>query len=339
MSTIHFNDYTLITHYINGQLNDSELAAFEVRLASDSEFKETVEFVEIEMFVDGDLQGGDFTKVKNQMIIDSGYMDKVVSSIEINEAIKQLNKNDKFKEKINKIKKEYSEGEISEDEDNPGINENIAFVKNNIEQLNNDKKTIYLTEGERFFGNVMEDIHDNYVKGNNIKTIFLKKKSYSIAASISVLLLIGSLLLMLLKTSEISPDEVYLSYYQQYEVGNYRASNSASVLSSAIQTYKDGNYDEAYELFQDFNEKNNEVKLLEGITQIETSRYEEAIKSFSSILKTEDITLFEHAKWYLGLCYLKIGDVQKAIAQFEELAEIDGSIYNDRVNEIIERLD
>ena len=58
-----------------------------------------------------------------------------------------------------------------------------------------------------------------------------------------------------------------------------------------------------------------------GVVQYQLKQYKEAIKQFRKALSRE--SGLAAARYYLGECYLKLGDKEKAIEEYEAALELD----------------
>ena len=56
-----------------------------------------------------------------------------------------------------------------------------------------------------------------------------------------------------------------------------------------------------------------------------------------TIIEDNDNLFVDQAEWYLGLCYLKLNDTEKAIIQFSKISQ-SNSTYKIRSEEIIKNI-
>ena len=94
-------------------------------------------------------------------------------------------------------------------------------------------------------------------------------------------------------------------------------------------------------LFKKILDKDNSniaVWFYYGISNIETKNYENSIKAFNTIIKQNDNLYIEHAEWYLGLCYLKNNQKEKAIDQFMLVASNPDNFHRQEAKNILEKL-
>jgi tetratricopeptide (TPR) repeat protein len=112
-----------------------------------------------------------------------------------------------------------------------------------------------------------------------------------------------------------------------------------SFRSEAFQAYEQGNYQKALDGFNSILKDGNDpgVLLLTGNCNLILGNISEAKNNFRVLIKDYK----EHdtqAKWYLSLCYLKEGDVDRAKMMLEELSGTEIS-YANKAKELLKRVD
>jgi tetratricopeptide (TPR) repeat protein len=145
-------------------------------------------------------------------------------------------------------------------------------------------------------------------------------------ASLALLLMVGSGL-FIYSHRAIPADRLFDMYYEPYDgLVNVRSSSSqmTDILVMAMQKYEDREFESALLLFETVlatDSENITSRFYSGISYLETERYRVAQKSFAGVIEHDDNLFIEHAKWYLGLCYLKTGDREKAKDLFTLIAD------------------
>ena len=94
-------------------------------------------------------------------------------------------------------------------------------------------------------------------------------------------------------------------------------------------------------LFKKILDKDNSniaVWFYYGISNIETKNFNNSINAFKTIILQNDNLYIEHAEWYLGLCYLKNNQKEKAITQFEVVASNPDNFHRQEAKNILEKL-
>jgi hypothetical protein len=172
-------------------------------------------------------------------------------------------------------------------------------------------------------------------KGINRK-LFIRYISLSAAAVIAALILISTLL-------PSSSDKLFNSNYIPFDAISpvtRNASNSIEeTYTSAINSYKSGDYKSAFAGFSEANLKNptsGSPLFYMGLSNLELGNLSQAISELSTTAAGSGEYVKE-AQWYLGLAYLKSGEKLKASECFEILAQSPG-FYRERSEKILRRL-
>jgi TolA-binding protein len=109
--------------------------------------------------------------------------------------------------------------------------------------------------------------------------------------------------------------------------------------SSAITSYKNGNYKGAVAGFENVleNDPSSEsARFLLGMSQLALQNYSQTIDLLTGVANGHG-EYGKEAEWYLGLSYLKTGNKAKAIDCFEYLVKSNG-FYRERAENILYRL-
>jgi tetratricopeptide (TPR) repeat protein len=182
----------------------------------------------------------------------------------------------------------------------------------------------------------LDNTLDGHRKGYS-RRLFVRYISLSAAALIGVFLLIRTLL------PSSDPGNLFKTYYEPFEavspVTRSINNNGADIYSSAINSYKTGDYQGAVAGFDIVISKeplSGEARFLLGLSHLALSNYNSAISELSKVANASG-EYGKEARWYLGLSYLKSGDSQKAREYFESLAGSDG-YYRERSEKILRRL-
>ena len=181
--------------------------------------------------------------------------------------------------------------------------------------------------------NRMNDVSE---KGSG-RSLFVRYATLSAAALIGIFILIRTLL------PSSDPDKLFNSYYKPFNaispVTRSLNSNETDNYSSAIESYKTGQYESAATGFTSVLEKDASVaspQFFLGLSQLALGNYDRAINLLSGVVNVS-VEYGKEARWYLGLAYLKTANKQKAAECFEYLARSDG-FYRDRSEKILRRL-
>jgi tetratricopeptide (TPR) repeat protein len=182
----------------------------------------------------------------------------------------------------------------------------------------------------------VQSLNDSSEKGTG-RSLFAKYASLSAAALIGVFILIRTLL------PSSNPEKIFNSYYKPFDavspVTRSLNNNEKDNFSSAIESYKTGNYQKAEVMFA--NALKNDPSAVSpgfylGLSQLALKNYDKAINLLTKV--TNDAGEYgKEARWYMGLAYLKTANKEKASECFEYLARSDG-FYRDRSEKILRRL-
>ena len=161
------------------------------------------------------------------------------------------------------------------------------------------------------------------------------------AASVVVLLVVFT---SMMRNKAYSDEQLYASYYQPYKSGkniSRSAVTSSNALNSALREIDRDNYPGALKLLESAAVTENpgySVNFFSGIAFQELGEYHKAISSFSAVVKEGDNLLVEQSEWYIGLCYLRIEERQKAIAQFRTISAGKG-FYREQSSKLLRQLE
>lgn len=163
---------------------------------------------------------------------------------------------------------------------------------------------------------------------------------YAIASSIALMIGLGSLL----SQSGYSDNQLYTRYYTPYKSATdvSRSAITAGVgLGRVVQEMNKGNYAGALRMLDGVaaSERNKPgVRFYSGIAYQELGQYRKAIESFSIVVNQGDNLMVEQSEWYIGLCYLKTEEREKAIGQFRQIAARKG-YYSKQSDKLLRQLE
>ncbi|MGB5943040.1 MAG: hypothetical protein WBG71_09175 [Leeuwenhoekiella sp.] len=137
-------------------------------------------------------------------------------------------------------------------------------------------------------------------------------------------------------------DALYAENFTPYENVVHpiqRGDAAASLETEAFTAYEFNKYEKAAQLFEELQKQSTEnyLNFYRGISLMQLNRHQEATKELKYYLSTGG-TLDVRAKWYLGLCYLKLDKPE--IAQDFFLAVIKAGGFKERsTNNILKQID
>ncbi|MBI9038216.1 MAG: tetratricopeptide repeat protein [Bacteroidales bacterium] len=238
----------------------------------------------------------------------------------------------------------YFEGEMSENEliefekkmkSNKKLKAEVEFQKELQDSLN-DKQIFDLK-------NNLEKIHNEAKNAQNSETnqepvvreLFIKK--IQLAAAVIIIMIIASSVFYFMNNRTMSNETLYGIYYEPAKTMLVvRSGNNDEVnLMQALQKYNHNDYDGAIEVFEKDNSKM--AKFFLALSYMETNRVLDAVNLLKAIIEENDNLFVDQAEWYLGLCYLKLNETEKAIIQFSKISQ-SNSIYKIKSEEILKNI-
>ncbi len=182
-------------------------------------------------------------------------------------------------------------------------------------------------------------IHAGHVVKAEVPVVRLQTRRWWYAAASLVALLAVSATLYLQTPRTISNDALFTEYYNSDNIVDQTRSDQNIV--EAVIKFQQKDYAAASVLFKSILDKDNSniaVWFYYGISNIETKNYDNSIKAFTTIINQDDNLYIEHAEWYLGLCYLKNNQKDKAITQFALVASNPDNFHRQEAKNILEKL-
>jgi len=164
------------------------------------------------------------------------------------------------------------------------------------------------------------------------------RKWWYAAASLVALFAVAATLFMQTNRA-VSTDSLFTEYYNSENIVDQTRGDQNIV--EAVIKFQQKDFATASVLFKsilDADNTNIAVWFYYGISNIETKNYDNSIKAFNTIIKQNDNLYIEHAEWYLGLCYLKNNQKDKAIDQFVVVASNPDNFHRQEAKNILEKL-
>lgn len=138
------------------------------------------------------------------------------------------------------------------------------------------------------------------------------------------------------------PQQLYAAYFQPHPnifEPVLRGTSDGSMRSQAFQAYEQGDYQRAASLFNQIIKTNNEpgMLMLLGNANLMVGNTADAQENFLALINQFD-DLDVAGKWYLGLCFIRTGDVQSAVDQLKEIQNAD-SPYAVKARKLLSELE
>jgi len=127
---------------------------------------------------------------------------------------------------------------------------------------------------------------------------------------------------------------IYKEIYQPYNLNTDRGIGDISA-HNMVQDFKELKFDKVIEAFEELEKSNQREKFLAGYSYLETGNFGKAIIQFNEILadnKEQGQRLYnDEAEYYLGLSYLKLHDISKAIDILEKIQSNPDHTFHEKV--------
>jgi tetratricopeptide (TPR) repeat protein len=164
------------------------------------------------------------------------------------------------------------------------------------------------------------------------KFVSFRNMNRGAAAAVASILLLLAVAAWLLLSHGIprSNDQLFARYYEPYKsLASVRSGDQVvdNLLTNALQNYEKGDFIAALSLFEQVlvaDSKDATSRFYQGISFLETQKYQNAGNSFHSVINHRDNLFIEQAQWYLGLCYLRTDESEKARDQFNRIVDSKG---------------
>lgn len=315
-------------------------------------------FDEIEDFVSGELDDEIENMIRQEALINSALSNEITLHSEINSAIEEsdvMKLRDGLKEMMNN---EYSHSRTVQEIDSYLNDELDDFSLSHFEEellCNsglaselNFHKEVDMAAAEADIMSLrasLKNIADEE-KQRNIDTLGVtspKRKNlfwYAVASSIVLMLAFS----FLLKQKTYTNQQLYTTYYQPYKSGanvSRSALNSANEMNTALREIDKGDYSKALKMLGSIPiiEKDRfSIDFYSGLSYQGLGEYNNAIKSFGKVIQHGDNLLVEQSEWYIGLCYLRIEEREKAVKQFKYIVSRNG-FYREKSSKLLKQIE
>jgi tetratricopeptide (TPR) repeat protein len=162
---------------------------------------------------------------------------------------------------------------------------------------------------------------------------------------VAAVALVGAITIafILLINGQTGMPDMYAKYYEPYHQSEkiFEITRSNDDLYFAVQLFESGDYSRAFLLFNQLADSSGFTPysyFYSGLIYIHQEKWEMAIEAFNLAIAVGDSDILSDARWYLGLCYLRVGNASAAREQFEFLSETKNE-YSNRARKIIRHLD
>jgi tetratricopeptide (TPR) repeat protein len=315
-------------------------------------------FEEIEEFISGELDAEIGNLIREESMVNAKLSNEIYLNREINEAIEEFDVIQLRNGIKELIRSEYSHSQSFEDLDdylnseleeqalslfeeellsNSGLSDDVAFnrevnlaiAEDDVMALRAQLSNIVIEEQKR----------DTEILGINTsksRRIYW----YAVASTVGMILLFTSLI----RNQNYSTDQLYASYYQPYKGGSNVSRSyvgTVSEVNRAISKIEHKDFSAALKLLGEVPDQEQDgfsVNFYKGIAYQELGEFRSAIKSFNEVIRHGDNLLVEQSEWYIGLCYLRIEEREKAARQFRSIVARKG-FYKAQSSKLLRQLE
>ena len=301
-----------IDNYINGELTGKNLEEFEQELEVNSSLQREVR---IHNELESALDEVDVTNLRDQL---SQLMETETSWNVSEQDIEDFIDGSLEGERLDEF--------IAELEVNTDLKAEVSLRKN-VDASVGEADIMSLRD---CLTQTRQDVVSREIKSLVPDTDSQKMQWWKIGAAVIVLLLaFGGLL----KNEISSTGQLYDSYYQSPEWSSQRSvSSDVSYLQEANSYYVAGEYEKAISLYNEAISKSSEkyvYHFYKGASLQNMEEFEQAIPEYTKVISQGDNIFIEEAEWYKSLCYIKMGEREKAKDQLLAIIERKGFYEND----------
>lgn len=330
------NNFTdIVLHYRSGEMTKTEREEFKYKLSVNEELRKEYIFQEK---LDNIM--------KNSLLLESVESDPDLIKAEIlarkdihtylNKGGERSNKKDFINHEV-ELQKKIAKAEV--EMVLSGIDEISEVWVRNFDESKHAIEHDIAARGIIEYMKKSDPFNETVIQMPLVRRRINRRIVFQVAAAVLVL----SLILFKSLTPSYSGDSVYKRYYEPLEANSFRlrgsSNENAGKLQEGVDYYMSKNYAKSELVFNELREKNEniaDVFLFSGLNQMGQGNFAAAITSFTDLLSTEDQFVPE-AQWYLGLCYIKTGEILKARPIMEILSETEG-IYRKKAQLILNNL-
>ncbi|MGB1216618.1 MAG: tetratricopeptide repeat protein, partial [Saprospiraceae bacterium] len=148
---------------------------------------------------------------------------------------------------------------------------------------------------------------------------------------------------------ENSNERLFATHFDDYadpklyamRSGGTDAEELNPTLDEAYNFYFEDNFEKAVFLFDSYSQENavnDRTQFYLGLSYLKMENVEKALPYFESVVAMEKSEVANGAKWYQALSYLKIGEEEKAKPIFEYITTIQDGFYDKKAIEILEEI-
>lgn len=178
--------------------------------------------------------------------------------------------------------------------------------------------------------------NEMYSQKKEMKMLQLMKQNwYAIAASIAVLIMVGTYWFSGMNR-QVWTEKIYNSYYEEDEVfvnTRSKANFNIDVLQQGMTLLENKDFSAA---LKEFNKLPNSItaNYYAGVANMQLDNHNIAVAKFDYVIKDYLNLFYDQAQWYKGLCLVKLEKKDEATVLFEQISNTD-SYFKDKAKQIV----
>lgn len=262
----------------------------------------------------------------------------------MNQEVTKYNQFDRFLNKeMSESEQDHFKAQLAKDEHLSQEFDEYKHLIGSVKELEKEQfRNQLIKRGDQFIQ--QEQINGNNIsRATKIRSLWHSKNLQKIAAAACIILLMMPVSIYFY-TYTTATNQLFNKYYNPYQnvvAATIRGSDKEKAIQESLQSYTAKNYEQAVSDIRNFINKNPDSKsdmgLYLGISFLETDNTEKAINTFQDVIRNGE-QFEEQAKWYLAMTFLKKGETEKAKSQLNALAGDAESSYQDKAQEVLDKL-
>lgn len=270
---------------------------------------------QIEMYLEGQLQGADLTTFEQEMTQEAALRNEVAEYKDLIQGIRIAGQNE-FIHLVHTWEKNLAAADVLAEK---GITDT---------QVSPDDSS-----------NVVGSPGAKIVEMTSVKKESRFKMLYRVAAAACVLVLIGVGVMQFVGGN--TDAQLFNQNFNHLQATFVERDDSNSYLTEAVDLYEKKQYAAANPKFDAFLAKdpnNIAASLYAGISHLAVGETNKAIPLFQKVIADQNENYTESAQWYLALSYLKNKDKNAAKTLLEEIRNTPGHEKREAAKQLLRRL-
>lgn len=275
-----------------------------------------------DLYIDGRLEGKELEEFNRKLTEDKGFKRSLEEYIELHKAAEEA---------IGIVPEEKPDTKVDSETDQLTLKDIEKYgTQNRItadEEMLSFKRNISSVEKEFLNGEI---------------PIIKRKLWIPLSVAATVIMVLAITIFFIVKHNRLTNNDLFTEYYVPY-IGSenvFEIARSSGNLLFAIKLFESGDYARASILFEQYTDSSDfkeYASLYTGLICMELGKWEDALVALHIAVQTNDNQMVSVARWYLGLCYLRMDDAESACMQFDVLASSKNQ-YTVRARRILRKI-